>query len=592
MAEAHRLETDVLVVGSGPAGASASLFLATYGTRVIMITRYGRLSQTPRAHVTNQRTLEALRDVGVEDEVIRAATPWDLIGTMTWSTSLAGEELGRLQALGTGTANRAEYELASPSPMLDCPQSILEPILVTAAQRRGATVRFDTEYVSHTQDASGVDVTVRDRLTDQELTVRARYLIGADGARSMVARDLDLDIKGLGVLGGALNLVIEADLTHLVAHRPSNLYFMVQPGGSERQGVGVEFLRMVKPWTQWLMTVGYDVEAGPPELTEEFVRQTAVRLVGTDDFDLKILSASPWTVNHGYATTLSSGRVFCVGDAVHRHSPNNGLGSNTSIQDSYNLAWKLHLVVQGLASPTLLESYTAERAPVARQVVERATTSISDLGTILAALGVDDSTDAEMLNKQLALRKTPGPQGEDIRRALREAFAFQAYQFSAHGVELNQRYTSRAVVTDGSPVPEYRQDPELFAQASSRPGAKLPHTWVTRHHRSVSTLDLGGRGTFSVWTGVGGLAWAQAAKAVTARTGLPLTVVDVGPGLSAEDPYGTWAQLREVEDTGVLLVRPDLYVAARLDRLPGSPDDAERWLSGALEAVLGATART
>src|SRR6202012_3889335 len=192
-----------------------------------------------------------------------------------------------------------------------------------------------------------------------------------------------------------------------------------------------------------------------PEFTDGFIRELAVKLVGTDDFEMRVKSTAPWTVNHQYATAISSGRVFCVGDAVHRHPPTNGLGSNTSIQDSYNLAWKLAMVVAGTARPSLLDTYDIERAPVARQIVERANQSIVDTGKILTALDLTDPTDVARLNRQLEARKAPGPEGEKIRAALREAIAYKAYEFDAHGVEHNHRYASPAVVPDGTPMPEF-----------------------------------------------------------------------------------------------------------------------------------------
>ncbi len=586
---ARAVTTDVLVVGSGPAGASAALFLATYGTSTLLVTKYGRLSDTPRAHITNQRTMEAMRDMGVEERLMREATPWEFMGNTTFCTSLAGEELGRIPSWGTDTVRHADYELQSPCTMLDAPQTITEPIMVQAAQERGAQVRFDTEYLTHVQDDEGVSTTVRDRLTGAEYTIRSKYLIGADGARSTVAADLDLPYEGPGAVAGALSIVFEADLSRFVAHRPAVLYWMLQPG-AEREGVGLGVLRMIKPWDEWMLMWGYEVAAGPPELTDEVVRELAVKLVGTDDFEMRVKSRSPWTVNHHFATTIAKGRVFCAGDAIHRHPPTNGLGSNTSIQDAYNLAWKLAHVVSGVASPALLESYDAERAPVARQIVERANQSIADTGKIISALDLSDTTDVEKLEAQLALRKAPGPEGEKVRAALREAIAYKAYEFDAHGVEHNQRYASSAVVGDGTPMPEYRRDPELFAQPTTWPGAKIPHTWVTRVGRRVSTLDLVGRGRFSVVTGIGGEAWLGAARVLGEELGLTITPVSIGPGQEFEDPYGTWAELREIEDGGVLLVRPDMYVAARHLSSPASPDDAHGWLRDALTAVLGRAA--
>ncbi|WP_138734046.1 FAD-dependent oxidoreductase [Modestobacter excelsi] len=584
-ASSATLDTDVLVVGSGPAGASAALFLATYGTRTLLITKYGRLSDTPRAHITNQRTMEALRDMGVEETLMALATPWESMGNTTFCTSLAGEELGRIPSWGTDTVRHADYELQSPCTMLDAPQTITEPVMVQAAQERGARIRFDTEYLSHVQDDEGVTTSVRDRLTGAEHTIRSRYLIGADGARSAVAADLDLPFEGPGAVAGAMSIVFEADLTHLVAHRPSVLYWMLQPG-AEREGVGLGVLRMIKPWTEWMLMWGYEVAAGPPTFTDEVVRELAVALVGTEDFEMRVRSASPWTVNHHFATTIARGRVFCAGDAVHRHPPTNGLGSNTSIQDAYNLAWKLAHVVAGTAGPALLDSYDAERAPIARQIVERANQSIADTGRILTALDLSDTTDVDKLEAALALRKAPGPEGEAVRAALREAIAYKAHEFAAHGVEHNQRYASSAVVPDGTPMPEYRRDPTLYAQPTTWPGAKLPHTWVTRAGHRVSTLDLAGRGSFTVVTGIGGAAWLAAAAELASTWGLTITPVSIGPGEPIEDPYGSWAELREIGDAGVLLVRPDLYVAGRHAGAPASAAEARTWLADVLGAVL------
>src|SRR5258708_35793636 len=120
-------ETDVLVVGSGPAGASAAMFLASYGTPTLLITRYSQLSDSPRAHITNQRTMEAMRDMGIEDSLMREATPWEYMGNTTFCTSLAGDELGRIPSWGTDTVRHADYELQSPCTMLDGPPTITGP---------------------------------------------------------------------------------------------------------------------------------------------------------------------------------------------------------------------------------------------------------------------------------------------------------------------------------------------------------------------------------------------------------------------------------------------------------------------------------
>ena len=157
------VETDVLIVGSGPAGGAAALSLASLGIPNIMITKYRWTANTPRAHITNQRAMEIFRDFGIEDQVLADATPHALVGDTVFCTSIAGEEIGRILTWGTHPAREADYQQASPCLICDIPQTYLEPILVKNATARGTQSRFSTEYLSHVQDEAGVTTTVRDR---------------------------------------------------------------------------------------------------------------------------------------------------------------------------------------------------------------------------------------------------------------------------------------------------------------------------------------------------------------------------------------------------------------------------------------------
>ncbi|MEW2118838.1 FAD-dependent monooxygenase [Streptomyces sp. NPDC005474] len=573
------VDTDVLIVGSGPAGATAALALSTYGVPNIVVTRYASLADTPRAHITNQRTMEVLRDLGVERDVVARATPQHLMGNTTFCTSLAGEELGRVRSWGNDPLVQAAHELASPTRMCDMPQHLMEPVLVDAAVARGTQLRFQTEYLTHTQDDSGVTATVRDRLRGDTYEIRARYLIGADGGRSKVAEDAGLPMGGQMGVAGSINIVFDADLTKYTAHRPSTLYWVLAPGATVG-GIGAGLVRNVRPWNEWMIVWGYDVTAGAPDLTTEYAEGVVRRLIGDDDIPVTIKSSSAWTVNEMYAETYANGRVFCAGDAVHRHPPSNGLGSNTSIQDAYNLAWKLKLVLDGAAAPTLLDSYTAERAPVGKQIVTRANKSIAETAPIFEALeGLSPQTPEELW-ANIAARKDATEAAAGQRARLREAIAAKVYEFNAHGVDLNQRYESAAIVPDGTPDPGFARDPELHHQPSTRPGARIPHAWLTSGTRTLSTLDTVGRGRFTLLTGIGGDAWVRAAKAQP----LDIATVVVGPGQEYEDPYGDWAGLSEISDAGVLLVRPDGFVAFRHAE---AAEDAEQLLTDALRQILG-----
>ncbi|MCY1140307.1 FAD-dependent monooxygenase [Actinoplanes sp. Pm04-4] len=576
---AEVVETDVLIVGSGPAGGAAALLLSTYGVRNMVVTKYGRLSDTPRAHITNQRTMEVLRDAGIEEQVVALATPQHLMGDTTFCSSLAGEELGRLHTWYTHPSRLADHALASPSSICDMPQHLMEPVLASAAIARGTAFRYETEYLSLAQSPEFAEVRVRDRLRGDEYTIRAKYVIGADGGRSKVAEDIGLPMVGQMGVAGSINIVFEADLTQYTAYRPSTLYWVLQTG-SDVGGIGMGLVRCVRPWHEWLIVWGYDINGEPPDLTEDYARRIAHHLIGDDTVPVTIKSSSAWTVNHLYAENYQNGRVFCMGDAVHRHPPSNGLGSNTSIQDAYNLAWKLKLVLDGTADPALLDSYTAERAPIGKQIVDRANRSIGETTRIFEALGLLSTDDPEQLQANMDARKLPTPAAEKQRQALREAIEFKNYEFNTHGVELNQRYASEAVIPDGTEMPANPRDDELYHHATTWPGAKLPHAWVSLNRRRLSTLDIGGQGRFTLFTGLGGEAWVAAAE------GLPVVAVTIGPGADYEDIYGDWARLREVADSGCVLVRPDNYVCFRSFTLT---DDPSRTLTEALNRVLGRT---
>lgn len=564
------IETDVLIVGSGPAGSSAAALLSTYGVDNVLVTKYHWLADTPRAHITNQRTMEVLRDLGLEDDAMRYATHQELMGNNVFCTSLAGEELGRMRSWGTDPFSKARHLKASPTKMVDIPQDLLEPVIFSAACKRGTRARLSTEYLSHVQDVDGVTVTVRDRVADLTYQIRAKYLVGADGGRSQVAEEAGLPMNGKMGVGGSMNITFKADLSKYVAHRPSVLYWVLQPG-SEVGGIGMGLVRMVRPWNEWLIVWGYDINEEPPQVTEDFARGVVRSLIGDDTIPVEITGYSTWTVNHMHALEYSKGRVFCMGDAVHRHPPSNGLGSNTSIQDAYNLAWKLAMVVKGAAGPKLLETYDAERAPIGKQVVDRANKSIGDTAPIFQALGLLSTKDVDTMIANMEARKENTEEGRQRRKALRDAIAYKVYEFDAHGVEMNQRYESAAVVSDGAPVPGFTEDPELYYQATTYPGARLPHIWVESPGKPLSTLDLVGKGRFTILTGIGGEHWREAASTIAAETGAPIAVVSIGPGCDHEDPFGDWARNSEVSDPGCVLVRPDQFVAWRSAGLPADP---------------------
>jgi 2,4-dichlorophenol 6-monooxygenase len=575
-------DTDVVVVGMGPTGATTALALATYGIRVHAVSQWNWCANTPRAHITNQRAVEVLRDLGIEEEVKRYATSWEHMGDMLFTTSFAGQEVARIRAWGTGDERVGDYIQGSPCPLLDVPQTVMEPLLVKNAAERGAQMTFNTLYRSHVQDENGVTVTLENLVSGAEYKLRARYLVGADGARSQIAEEIGLPFEGELARAGTAYILFEADLSRYVAHRPSTLYWIMTSIASFGE-IGMGLLRAIRPWDEWIAGWGFDMAKGEPDLSDEPVIRRIRAYVGDPNLDVKIKSRSLWYVNQQYANSYSKGRVFCGGDAVHRHPPSSGLGSNTCMQDAFNLAWKLAYVIKGYAEPKLLDSYSDERVSVGKQIVARANQSRKEYSPLRQWYARDAE---DFVTAGLQKLNEPSPEGVALREQLYKGLEIKNYEFNGQGVELNQRYRSNAVIPDPKAREEvWQRDPQLYVQPTTRPGAKIPHAWlVDASGRRVSTLDVTGNGKFSLVTGLGGAAWAAAAKELE----LPYLRTIVVGAKGTEDLYGAWHKRREIHEAGALLVRPDGYIAWRQSDAVWSVSEARQQLVAALRSVLGA----
>jgi len=524
--------------------------------------------------------MEVFRDLDIEEELEKYATPWHLMGDMVFATSLAGREVARLRSWGSGEEQASTYLTASPSRMSDIPQAFMEPILVKNAAERDASFSFNTRYLDHAEVDGGVLVRVEDRLSSRQYTIKAKYLIGADGGRALIAKQIGLPFVGTSGRDAFTYVHFECDLSRYTAHRPSMLYWLISEDNTSGE-IGMGLLRAVKPWNVWIAGWGIDPNAPQEKLSESFIVERIKKLVGDPSIDIKVTGQSVWYVNEEYAETYSKGRVFCMGDAVHRHPPSSGLGSNTCVQDAFNLAWKLAYVLKGYAGSKLLETYTAERAPIGKAVVEKANRSRRDYAPLKEVLWPKNS--GYTLEDVLAKIESNDVESVSTRHQLMTAIALKNREFNAQGVEMNIIHSSSAVLCDENERIKPEELDELVALRSTVPGCKIPHVWlVNPDGEKISTLDIVGKGKFTLLTGQAGTSWLQAAAQ------LNIEFIDVKLVGSAPyfDPYFSWAKIRNTHEAGAILVRPDGVIAWRHADEVSEVSVAKKALASALNTIL------
>jgi 2-polyprenyl-6-methoxyphenol hydroxylase-like FAD-dependent oxidoreductase len=480
----------------------------------------------------------------------------------SWLHSLAGEEYGRLWAWGNKPSEKGDYEGASPCVMSDLPQSILEPILVAEAVKLGAEIRFNTEFVLFEETPDGILTTLRDRATEKMYKISSKYLVGADGARSAVLDALKIPIVGKQ-LNTAFNVHIKANLTKYLAHRPGSLNWILNPDAPDWSAVGN--FRMVRPWTEFVVSLHPATKVGKAfNPTPDAIIKRLYQMIGDDDVPIEILSSFQWTINDQVADRWQQGRVLCIGDATHRHPPINGLGSNTCLSDAFNLAWKLAYVVKGFASPTLLDTITLERKPVGDAIVKRANAGMEAHRRLWDLMGLTPAS-REQVVQRLA---SATPEGAETRDLLRHALEATDDEVQALGIQMNQVYVGSlaTVVENGDKAPDFSHlNPIKDIMISTFPGYHLPHVWLAANGQSqkVSSLDLVGNGRFTLFTGIGGSSWLKAADRISKQGGVQVKGYTIGFQCDYMDCYREWCRVRGVGETGVVLVRPDHFVAWR-----------------------------
>jgi putative polyketide hydroxylase len=526
----------VLIAGGGVAGLTAALFLAQQGIRALLVERHPGTSIYPRARGLYGRSMELMRGLGLEEAIRTAGAQLaPAIGIYSGRTLVevmaARGEGGWLMKMMRRRAARGQLTAPgskkSPTGPCRCTQDLLEPVLLDAARARGVDARFFTELTDFEQDADGVTATIVNRDTQIRRTVRADYLIAADGARSPARTRLGIGQSGAGVLTHQLNLYFRADLTSLVKGREFSMCLVENP---DVYGL----FASINNTDLWVFHVSYHPERGerPEDFTPERCADLIRKGAGLPDLDVEVKGVSPWQSTVRIADRFQAGRIFLAGDAAHVMPPWGGFGANTGIQDAHNLAWKLAAVLGGHAGSALLDTYEEERRPVARSVSEISGSMNGDRGLIVHKSGLR------------------------MMWMMRKAFGYFTMGYG---------YASPAVALEPGPRPG-----PGTTELRGRPGTRAPHVWLEREGRTISTLDLFGR-RFVLLAGKDGAAWLEAARRVATQLWLPLDTLRIDDDL--RDVGRAWHRAFGVGPSGAALVRPDGIVAWRAKRGEEAPDE-------------------
>lgn len=581
-------QTDVIIVGGGPVGLTASLLLSQLGVAHVLYERHQGTSVYPRAVSLNQRTMEVYRGLGLHDELAAHAAPLFCHELTAWYTSLAGPTplhgrlLGSRNAWGGGQYEK-EYAAASPCTYRQLAQIRLEPLLRAHAESAPhAHVNFGAEVVKIGQDETGVRALVEQ--DGARRTVSGRYLIAADGGRT-VAPQLNIGVTGPTNLVDMVSVHFTADLSAWRDPKVMISWF-VNPDLDGSAGTGL--LYPIGPWDsrghsrEWNFVFAMGA-SDPLRFDQDAARSRVLRTLGIERLPVTVHSVSHWYIQSVVADAFRSGRCFLAGDAAHRVPPWGALGMNTGIGDVRNLCWKLALALADPALEGLLDSYEPERRPVAESVAANSLTSFHDgARAIDSALGQAPAQPPEEGWRNIEMLWHDGPDGDARRAALDKAVRSLDLEFHAHGADCGFAYARGAIQQLPQNAPA-EVDPVTY-RATTTPGHHLPHFWIGQAGtRDRAMADLIRPGRFLLVADTAAAQWSRWLSSLDGPLASVIDVEEVSGTATSPDHPAPWGQLREVGDTGAILVRPDGIVAWRwVDQ----PEDGPAALRRALGCLV------
>jgi 2-polyprenyl-6-methoxyphenol hydroxylase-like FAD-dependent oxidoreductase len=516
-----------------------SIELGQRGIRCLVVERNDRVGYSPRAKTTNVRTREHLRRWGIADALRDASPiPADYPSNVVFATRMNGFELARFENAFNGRRQRSNLYSEEAQWV---PQYVLEEVLrAKAVSLPGVNVSFETEFLQVQHKDSDIRATLRNLRTGEDWNVDARFLVGADGARSSVRGLIGARMTGESAFSRNFTVIFKApDLARRHHFGPAIMYWMVNDdvpsllGPMDRNDV-------------WFFMATKLPEGLDPERVDavELIRKAT----GFADLNLDVVATDAWVAHRLVADRYSSGRIFLAGDACHLHPPFGGFGMNMGIGDAVDLGWKLAATLQGWGGVGLLKSYERERRPIHERTMAESVINYGVVGNQLVRPGLEEA----------------GAAGEATREEIGEIIrSVKVREFKTLGLVLGSSYSgSPIIVPDGSEAPA---EHSMVYLPCASPGCLAPHLWL---FDGSSLYDHFGSGFTLLQTSNDSEGVKRATDQARAMS-IPLKV------LTSPD-----ARLQSRYEARFVLIRPDQHVAWRGAVIP---DD----VAGLLRHVTG-----
>ena len=460
------LTTDVLIAGGGPCGLMLANELGRRGIRCLLVDMKPGTAFNPQANATQARTMEHFRRLGFAHKIRAQGLPADHPTDIAYLTRFSGRELARLRLPTAAAATQVIKTMGGSWSAAELPhrvsQKFVEVTLREEAEKLSdVDLRYGWQLTSFEDVGDRIVATIAPVDAGASVTVHARYLIGADGARSMIRNQLGFKWTGnTGIkrnfMGGRM-FAVYLKAPDFYAHNPNDrawMYVMVNPHLRA-------FIMSVDGVSEFAFHTQVPEGVDGDTLTEADARRLFAQASGLD-IPIEILSLATWTAGHALvASGFQKNRVLLGGDAVHLFTPTGGLGYNTAVEDAVNLGWKLAAVIKGQAPATLLDSYAQERKPLAERNTAHARRLADSIGLFDAVPELEDDSTA----------------GEQARHIASEYLnAHVRREFNIPGITLGGRYDGSAlIVPDGSSAPA--DAPNSYIP-SACPGGRPPHAWL------------------------------------------------------------------------------------------------------------------